>query len=217
MTTHATPSRGVRLPTRLLIAAVVGAAAGLVVPLPQDMDVIVRVILGFIVAALAFSVPLAVLIWRTDADRTEELFASAEPTRSVVDTIVVVAGVASLGAIALLLGGGSNNAHKVVEPALTLATVAVAWLSIHITYVLRYARHYLVEEPGCIDFNSKTKPRLSDFAYFAFTLGMTYQVSDTDLTTPRIRKVVLAHTLLSYVFGTVIIAATINLVAGLAK
>lgn len=58
---------------------------------------------------------------------------------------------------------------------------------------------------------------MSDFAYLAFTLGMTYQVSDTDLKTARLRRIVLFHTLLSYLFGTVIVAATINLVAGLAK
>ena len=60
-------------------------------------------------------------------------------------------------------------------------------------------------------------PRLSDFAYLSFTLGMTYQVSDTDLKTPAVRRLVLRHTLLSYLFGTVIVAATINLVVGLAS
>jgi len=69
---------------------------------------------------------------------------------------------------------------------------------------------------GFIDFNGDGAPRLSDFAYLAFTLGMTYQVSDTDLRTPEVRRLVLRHTLLSYVFGTVIVAATINLVVGLA-
>ena len=58
---------------------------------------------------------------------------------------------------------------------------------------------------------------MSDFAYLAFTLGMTYQVSDTALRTSQVRKIVLAHTLISYVFGAVIIAASINLLAGLAK
>ncbi|MDQ1394509.1 MAG: hypothetical protein QOF30_3486, partial [Acidimicrobiaceae bacterium] len=55
------------------------------------------------------------------------------------------------------------------------------------------------------------------FAYLAFTIGMTYQVSDTNLTSQEIRRTALRHGLLSYLFGTVIIAATINLAAGLVK
>ena len=65
--------------------------------------------------------------------------------------------------------------------------------------------------------NNDERPCFSDFAYLAFTIGMTYQVSDTDLTTKGFRRLALRHALLSYLFGTVIIAATINLVAGLVK
>ena len=70
---------------------------------------------------------------------------------------------------------------------------------------------------GGIDFKSDAKPKYSDFAYVAFTLGMTYQVSDTDLQSPVMRATALRHALISYVFGAVIIAATINLVAGLSN
>ena len=87
----------------------------------------------------------------------------------------------------------------------------------HTLYTFRRARHYYVSEPACLGFAGEAEPRLSGFAYLAFTLGRTYQVSDTELKTPRLRGIVLAHTMLSYVVGMVIIAATINLVAGLAK
>jgi uncharacterized membrane protein len=60
-------------------------------------------------------------------------------------------------------------------------------------------------------------PRYADFAYLAFTIGMTFQVSDTDLKTTEIRATALRHALLSYLFGSVILAATINLIAGLAR
>ncbi len=68
--------------------------------------------------------------------------------------------------------------------------------------------------PG-IDFNSDDPPAYSDFLYFSYNLGMTYQVSDTDVSSSLIRRVVLRHSLLSYVFGASILATTINLVTGI--
>jgi len=68
---------------------------------------------------------------------------------------------------------------------------------------------------GGIDFNQQQLPQYSDFAYLSFTLGMTFQVSDTNISSSYIRRSILHHVLLSYLFGTVIVAATVNLVAGL--
>jgi uncharacterized membrane protein len=68
-----------------------------------------------------------------------------------------------------------------------------------------------------VDFNQEDPPRYTDFAYMAFTIGMTFQVSDTQLTTAEVRATALRHALLSYLFGSVILAATINLLAGLAR
>lgn len=81
----------------------------------------------------------------------------------------------------------------------------------------RYAELYYDDEPGGIDFGDSHLPAYSDFAYLAFTVGMTFQVSDTEVTGSMLRKAVLRQALLSYVFGAVIIATLINLVAGLGK
>ena len=96
-------------------------------------------------------------------------------------------------------------------------SVALSWFTVHTLFALRYARLFYLGSPGGIDFNQKTPPpRYLDFAYLAFTIGMTYQVSDTDLQTPPIRATALRHALLSYLFGAIILATTINLIAGLA-
>jgi uncharacterized membrane protein len=79
------------------------------------------------------------------------------------------------------------------------------------------ARLYYSHPAGGIDFNQQAPPRFSDFAYLAFTVGMTFQVSDTDLQTPTVRAAVLRQALLSYLLGAVILATTINLVAGLLR
>ncbi len=89
--------------------------------------------------------------------------------------------------------------------------------SVHTVFTLKYARLYYTGIDGGISFNEDDPPRYTDFAYLAFTVGMTFQVSDTDVSDKGIRRTILRHMLLSYVFGAVIIAVTINLVAGLTK
>ena len=93
--------------------------------------------------------------------------------------------------------------------------MVVSWFAVHTVFTLRYARLYYSHPPGGIDFNQSEAPTYSDFAYLAFTIGMAYQVSDTDLQTRKIRATALQHSLLSYLLGAVILAMTINLIIGL--
>ena len=90
----------------------------------------------------------------------------------------------------------------------------VSWLAINVDFTLRYAHLFYSDPVGGVDFNGVDEPDYRDFAYLAFTIGMTYQVSDTNLLTSRFRRVLLSHALLSYLFGVVIIAAVINVSAG---
>jgi len=76
---------------------------------------------------------------------------------------------------------------------------------------------YYSDNTGGINFNQEARPSYPDFAYLAFTIGMTFQVSDTALQIPRVRATALRHSLLAYLFGAIILASTINLVAGLAS
>ncbi|MGH9277374.1 MAG: DUF1345 domain-containing protein, partial [Acidimicrobiales bacterium] len=92
--------------------------------------------------------------------------------------------------------------------------IVLAWAVVHSVYTLRYARLYY-QEGGGIDFSQAADPDYRDFAYVAFTIGMTYQVSDTEVASRSIRHTVLRHALLSFVFGTAILAVTINVVASL--
>jgi uncharacterized membrane protein len=97
-------------------------------------------------------------------------------------------------------------------------TVFLSWFTVHTLFVLRYARLYYGGSPGGIDFGgSKESPDYLDFVYFAFTVGMTFQVSDTDVAQRDIRRSVTRHAMLSYVFGTVIVGIAINVVGGLIR
>ena len=81
----------------------------------------------------------------------------------------------------------------------------VSWLSVNTDYTLRYAHLYYTPPEGGVEFQGSDEPSYADFAYLAFTVGMTYQVADTGLLAPRFRRELLKHSLVSYVFGAVIV------------
>ena len=98
-----------------------------------------------------------------------------------------------------------------------VVSILLSWSMVHTVFSLRYAAIYYEGDPGGVDFNEENAPCYTDFAYLSLTIGMTFQVSDTDLQTKRIRRAAIGHALLSYMFGALIIATTINLIAGLGK
>lgn len=202
---------------RLAVAFLIGVAVGLLVPLGIPAGgAVPHVLVGFIAAGLTFAVPLLATLLRFDALDTRSHVEGEDPGTALSDVLVVTAALASLiGVGGLLVGGSRVGSSQLADSLIAVGTVAVAWLCTHTIYTVRYARMYYADPVPCIDFHQDTEPKYSDFAYFAFNLGMAYQVSDTELRTSRIRSTVLGHCLLAYVFGTVIIASMINLVVGL--
>ena len=171
---------------------------------------------GWCFAALLYSSTVWLGIAKLDATQTQKQASMEEPARATADLLVILLSVASLFSVAFVLVQASQ-AHGLAKgllAALALVSVALSWILLHTLYTLRYASQYYTANKG-IDFNQDAPPRYADFAYLSFTLGMTYQVSDTNITNHTIRSTVLRHTLLSFVFGSVILATTINLVAGL--
>ena len=201
---------------RLLVAAVLGVVAGILVPLGSAVNLLTHALLGFVVGGLAFAVPLLVHVLKHDASDTRSRVAGRDGDAKWYDVVVIVVGLASLAGVGVLLvGGHANGPAQVVDSLVGIGAVAVGWLCVHTVYLLRYARLYYASPTPPIDFNQDEDPAFSDFAYFSFNMGMAYQVSDTSLRSTAVRRVVLGHALLAYLYGTVVIAATINLVAGL--
>jgi uncharacterized membrane protein len=170
----------------------------------------------------AFTLVILVWVWSTigwmDAGSTAKHARSEDFSHATADLVLLGASVGSLVAVAvtLVLAGQEHGARKVVLVALTVLTVALSWLTVHTVFTVRYGDlYYRGREAGGIDFNEDDPPDYRDFAYLALTIGMTFQVSDTDLQTKPIRRNALKHALLSYAFGAVIVAITINIVAGL--
>ncbi|MFM6850934.1 MAG: DUF1345 domain-containing protein [Terrabacter sp.] len=213
---------------RLAIAIVIGALAGALLPLADiggpagsggtgpGRSFLVHGLAGFVVGGLAFALPLLLHVLGHDAPATREKVQGRDGDAAWYDVVVILVGLASLtGVGVLLVGGRERGTAALVEALVGVGAVAVGWLCVHTVYVLRYARVYYASPRPPIDFNQDEDPAFSDFAYFSFNLGMAYQVSDTDLRSSAIRRVVLGHTMLAYLYGTIVIASTINLVVGL--
>jgi uncharacterized membrane protein len=201
----------------VLVAAAAGAvAAGLLGALgPWALVPLV----GWDVAALTYLAWTWGAVWHLDAEHTARQAVREDPGRAATDGLLLSASVMSLLAVGLVLveAGNSSGAAKSLQAALSLASVVLSWSVVHTVFTLRYAHLYYAGSDGGVDFNQDDPPRYADFAYVGFTIGMTFQVSDTELTATDVRVTALRHALLSYLFGAVILAATINLVAGLAR
>jgi uncharacterized membrane protein len=132
--------------------------------------------------------------------------------------VLISAAVASLVAVGfgLVKAAAAHGAGKAALITIAVLSVVLAWGAVHTVFTIRYAAEYYRGEEGGVDFKQVDyHPDYRDFAYLAFTVGMTFQVSDTDVQSHTIRGTVLRHALLSYLFGVVIVAMTINVVSGL--
>jgi uncharacterized membrane protein len=137
--------------------------------------------------------------------------------RTSAPFFVLVSLVGLASAVNLLPGiRDLESAGGTTVVALNALGVVAAWAMLHTTYALHYAYLYYRSEssPGGLDFPGKDRPEQSDFAYFSFTIGTSFAVSDVSVTDSKVRRVVLGHIILSFAYNTTILASVINLVVG---
>ncbi len=198
--------------------AVIGAIVAIVVMLFAAWEL--AVIVGWDASALTFLAATWPIIIRTDGERTQQLATVEDQTRGSATLLLLGASLASLLGVgfALSLAGEESGTVRVLLVGVVVVTVMLSWSVANTVYTLRYAHLYFASTAPGISFGDSSaglRPTFRDFAYVAFTIGMTYQVSDTTTLNPRIRRVILGHAGLSYVFGVVIVASAINLISGL--
>jgi uncharacterized membrane protein len=168
----------------------------------------------------ASSLVFLVWVWGTvgpmSPEETEAHAKQEDSSRTIADLLLLGASLASLVAVgsALVEAGRRSGTTQGLVIGLAVLAVALGWATVHTVYTLRYSDLYYGHRPAPIEFKGGP-PDYVDFAYLAFTIGMTFQVSDTALQTRDVRRAALRHALLSYLFGAVIVAVTINLVASL--
>jgi uncharacterized membrane protein len=189
-------------------AAAAGAGAGRAAPL-----------IGWDILAIVFCAWVWATVWRLDPESTSRHARREDPSSRLADAVLLGAAIASLIAVATVLAeaGHASGVPRYLQAGLALLSIFVSWTLIQTVFTLRYARLYYGGQSGGIDFNQTGPPDYADFAYLSFTIGMTFQVSDTDIKSKQIRRTILRHAWLSFPMGAVIIATTINVVAGLAK
>ena len=194
---------------RLVVAGVVGVLAGVGAAVPLGFEF--GPVVGWLAAAVLYLTWTWTAVGAMDAETTRRRATREDPTVGASHVILILASVSSLVGVALLLAASSRS-EGLLAASLGVLSVAASWVTIHTIYTLGYAAMYYSGTPGGIDFNQKQPPTYMDFAYVGFTLGMTYQVSDTTISDSRIRATVLRQALLSYLLGAVVIATTVNLV-----
>lgn len=198
---------------RILVSVALGVAVAVVVGNTAGWRFALA---GWIVTAGTYVVWTQLIVFGMDAEQTCRWATREDPTRWIADAVILSASVASLGGVGYVVAAGTRAGHEALAAAVFgILTVAASWVAVHTLYTVHYARLYYSDEPGGINFHDPEPPRFRDFAYLAFTVGMTYQVSDTEIGLTTIRATVLRHALLSYLLGAVVLAVTINLIAGL--
>jgi len=199
---------GPRLAGSIVLGTTVGVVVGFLT------GALLGVLAAIAATATVFVVVGWIVLWPMDAAATKRTVSREEfrpVAREVVMVAAAVGGLAGIVTLLLLSGSGTARAAAAVAPG----GVFMLWAGLHLMYATRYAHLYYGAPEGGINFNSPDHPTYRDFLYFSYNLGMTYQVSDTSVGSATIRAVALRHCLLSYVFGTVILATTINLVTGI--
>jgi uncharacterized membrane protein len=170
-----------------------------------------------------FALVLLALSWggvrNSDAKATRARAGSEDPGRTLVYAIVVLTSSVSLLGATLLVRDPHALAPGLAgaAAALCLVTVALAWTMTHVAFTFRYAHLYYREDAegvGGLDFPGDQPPMYFDFAYFAFTIGMCFQVSDVCITSHQIRRAVLLHSTISFAYNSIILAFVLNLVFG---
>jgi uncharacterized membrane protein len=201
--------------TRGIVAVVAGvaAAAGTM----PALGIAGGLLAGWATLGIVSVAWVLLVIWRMDAVQTRAHATAEDPGRRLARIIAILGSIASLGAVAVVI---IQARHAPPLPSTLLAgaavlSVAASWALVQTDYLLRYAHLYYTEPVGGIEFHQDEPPCYTDFVYLSVGLGMTYQVADTDVRDSGIRRIVIAQTLLAYLFGAVILATVINLVTTL--
>jgi uncharacterized membrane protein len=202
--------------------AVIVAGIGLIVAVVLLWFVTweMAVVAGWDAAAIVFLAIIWPMMIRADGSHVEQLATREDETRGSARVLLLWASVASLlgAGFALSLAERESGPPRALLTGFAVLTVALSWTVVNTVYTLRYADLHFRSRAAGIAFGDaagQERPTYRDFAYIAFTIGMCYQVSDTTVRDPRIRRTVLSHAFLSYVFGVVIVGGSVNIIAGL--
>jgi uncharacterized membrane protein len=205
---------------RLFICIAIAVIVYFVVQI-TNIDELSHIMIGWNTFSLCMIVMSWISFFITNSKQIREQARVQDPSRTIIFIIIIISTLISFLAVLLLIisKDKSDNASS-WRIAIAISGMLFSWFLIHTIFTLRYAHLYygdhetkLNTHAGGLEFPDDSKPEYLDFAYYSFVLGMTFQVSDVQITSKRLRSLAMLHGLLSFVFNTIMIALTINLIA----
>ncbi|WLI15462.1 MULTISPECIES: DUF1345 domain-containing protein [Pseudomonas] len=202
---------------RLSAAATLGVAAGILAPADS---IISKILIGWNAGVWTYLVLMLWLTVRAKAPDVKRIAEVEDENAGLVLLLVCIAALASLGTITFELAGSRDleTARKLLRYGFTALTVIGSWLLIGVIFSVHYARLYYTwngKEPALRFAEGLATPNYWDFLYFSFTIGVAVQTADVGVATRDLRKIVLAQSLIGFVFNTAILGFSINIAAGL--
>jgi uncharacterized membrane protein len=191
--------------------------------LPHALRTASRAIIAWDVGCLVFLILIALLFLREPPSHMPANAEAQQEGEWIVFWISLAGAVASFAALALEFSGSKDDPASVrnLRLAVVAATLILSWLTTHALFAMRYAHEfYETKRDGSglakgLEFPSEPEPDYWDFLYFSLVLGMTFQVSDVQITSRKLRRLATVHGLIGFLFNTVIIALTVNIAASL--
>lgn len=202
---------------RLSTAAVLGLAVGILAPAET---IISKILFGWNAGVWTYLVLMLWLTIRAKAADVKRIAEVEDENAGLVLFMVCIAAIASLATITFELVGtkGLDTAERLLHYGFTGLTVIGSWLLIGMIFSVHYARLYYTwegKEPALRFAEGLLTPNYWDFLYFSFTIGVAVQTSDVGVATRNLRKIVLAQSLIGFLFNTAILGFSINIAAGL--
>lgn len=169
-------------------------------------DIAALIYLGFAIST----------IMRFSLSRAKSRAADQDEGATLILILTVAAAAASMGAVIELFGSAKDApGQRAILMGLGVVTILISWTLIHVIFALHYAHEFYGGEDigrgGGLKFPSDPQPDYWDFVYFSFVIGMTFQVSDVQVTKKRVRRLVVAHGIVSFFFSVTIIALMVNI------
>ncbi|MBL0946446.1 MAG: DUF1345 domain-containing protein [Hydrogenophaga sp.] len=213
--------RQVHARPRLFAAAVVGVAVALALPHAITDHAVTRALIGWNAGTLLYVALSSLMMARSTEQHMRRRALQEDEGRFTILGLVVVAGIASLVAVAgqLSLAKDMHGAAKLAHIALAGVTVLSSWAFIQVMFALHYAHdHYAAlsrKQPPPLQFPGEAQPVYSDFFYFSAVIGTSGQTADVAFASSALRKIGTVHCILAFLFNTTVLALLINIGASL--
>lgn len=212
-------------PLQRVLISIVFSAIVYFVTRPADFNGWLTLLILWVAFAFSFLITSWIVLLKRSTSQIRNIASGEDGTKIFVLAAILIASFASMGAVlVIIVPKGAGNAPEGVYLPVGLAAMILSWIMVHTTLAFHYAHLYynpskntVAKIAGGLEFPDDDDPGYLDFAYFSFVIGMTFQVSDVQVMTPGMRRVVLWHSLLAFALNTFVVALTINVVAGLTK